>query len=234
MMDKYREQYSKLTMMLQARINLRETKKTTWIASTDYQITDVDSDELHKLFNQANLVRWDLFKSGTNNILKMGRAIHQLQREGNPSSKPIKQVEKAIKQIEKLLDTFSDETFPLDSLFTSYLLITDNDIADKPNSLQAKDIRTQLCSTVVALSMFLDDHATSKSKHIINFDDFIIELSRHFERHNGKVSTHSETHFYRFVSICMDAIRCTKADYEPIIEKALKQKRLIDGNNLTP
>ena len=233
-MDKYRKQYSKLNMMLQTKINQRETKKTTWIASTDYRITDAHLDELRKLFNLANLVSWELFISGTNNILKMGRATHQLQREGNPSGKPIKQVERAIKQIKKLLDTFSDETFPYDSLFTSYLLITDNDIADKPNSLQAKDIRTQLCRTVVALSMFLDDHETSKGKHIINFDHFIIELSRHFERHKGKISTHSETHFYRFVSICMDAIRCTKADYEPIIEKALKQKRLIDGINLTP
>lgn len=233
-MDKYKEQYSKLTMALQTRIVQREEKKTTWIASADYRITDVDLDELRNLFNLANMVNWDLFISGTNNILKMGRATHQLQRGANPSSKPIKQVEKAIRQVERLLDTFSEETFPYDSLFTSYLLITDNDIAEKPNSLQAKDIRTQLCNTVVALSMFLDDHETSKGKHIINFDNFIIELSRHFERHEGKISTHSETHFYRYVSICMDTIRCTRADYEPIIKKALKQKSLIDGNTLTP
>lgn len=233
-MDKYKEQYSELTEVLQAKVSQRENKKTTWVTAKYTNISEVKYEELQSLFRKANLVDWDSFIIATNNILKLGRATYQFQKNSQSISQQLSQVKKAIKQSEKLLDTFADEVFPYDSLLNSYLNVLENETYTQQNPIQAKDIRSHLCKTVVALYMLLDDHETSKGKHRNNYDNFIIELSRLFVKHNGNTSKYSQTHFYRFISICMEEIGNNKFDYEPIIKKALKHKSFIDGNNITP
>lgn len=222
-MNKYEEKYSKLSAKIQENIDRRETNKSTWVATDNSQINQSDRSELQKLCEKAKLENWNSFIGGTEELLKLGRATYQLQRDQQSASEQLNKSKKAISQIEKLLNTFLDDAFPNDSQFNSYLYLTENEADAKQDFVQATDIRTHLSKTIIALSMFSDDHVKNKGRHKNNYDFFIIELSRLFKKHSGKISKHAGTHFYSYVSICMEAIGNKREDYEPIIKKALKQ-----------